>query len=99
MPASLKEVLAAADPVKKRQVLQSLSQHLIPIMGKGLVDSQLSHRCVCICGHHSTVTRQPELMNPGGLLCDVTQATSHNLCGSDWFYVRAPGHWWDLHAG
>jgi hypothetical protein len=45
VPASLKEVLAAADPVKKRQVLQSVSQHLIPIMEKGLVDSMLSHRC------------------------------------------------------
>jgi hypothetical protein len=46
VPASLKEVLAAADPVKKRQVLQNLSQHIIPIMEKGLVDSMLSHRCV-----------------------------------------------------
>lgn len=44
IPASLKEVLAAADPVKKRQVLQSLTQHLIPIMEKGLVDPLLSHR-------------------------------------------------------
>lgn len=58
VPGSLKEVLAAADPVKKRQVLHSLSQHLIPIMEKGLVDKLLSHRyapsCVvppCDLGH------------------------------------------------
>lgn len=46
IPASLREVLAAADPVKKRQVLQSLTQHLIPIMEKGLVDPLLSHRLI-----------------------------------------------------
>ncbi len=44
VPASLKEVLATADAVKTRQVLQSMSQHLIPIMEKGLVDPLLSHR-------------------------------------------------------
>jgi len=46
VPASLKEVLAKADAVKTRQVLQSMSQHLIPIMEKGLVDPLLSHRQV-----------------------------------------------------
>lgn len=85
MPASLKEVLAAADPVKKRQVLQSLSQHLIPIMEKGLVDSQLSHRC--------TLCPWPQLH------LDKAAEFSCDTCrGSHRTYMRVTGHWWDLHA-
>ena len=43
-PARLGDLLRSVDPAKRRAVLQDLAKALVPIMEKGLVDSQIVHR-------------------------------------------------------
>lgn len=48
-PAHLSDLLAGVEPAKRRAVMTHMSQGLVPIMEKGLVDPPLVHRCDCVC--------------------------------------------------